>query len=183
MRLRALSIAFIFALVVGASVGRASAAKPKLWFSSSGERVADGSLVSIDLDTDFYCSINDEGTLVTNGKSHDKMVFTSGGGVCQGSGNRSEVTGHLKTIAWRSNGTFTATADMVTRHFKESHFEKGCSYKLTKLTGTFPIGEFMYAIEYKGTATLERHRSEAGCPESELEDDESNLPYETMTEP
>lgn len=183
MRLRTLTVVFICALAAGASSasGAAWAAKPKLWFSTAGEHMADGSPVSIGLETDFYCSIADEGTLVSNGKSRDEMIFTSGGGICYGQ-NHHEVTGHLKKVVWRSDGTFTATADIVYRQFSESRFEKGCSYKVTKLTGIFPIGELVYAIEYKGTATLEKRRSEAGCPESEPEDDESNLPYETMTE-
>jgi len=179
MRLKVLTVAFMSVLVVGGAANEAWGTKTKLWFSNGGEHMADGSAVSIGLYTNFYCSIGDEGILVANGKSRDKMIFTSGGGICY---NHNQVTGHLIAIVWKSDGTFIAKADMVVRHFRESPGEKGCSYKVTKLAGTFPLGAPPKVIEYKGTGILEKQKSETGCPESELEDDESILGYETSIE-
>lgn len=178
-RSRMIGIATIAALAAfGTSASSLAAATPKLWFAHEGKRLAPGTEVAIELYTDGYCSVVSGGTIVTNGKSQDTWALSSGGGDCY---NHPEtVTGGLTKVVWHYNGTFTAKADMVIT------YGGSCSYKITHLAGTFPVGK-PAIIEYKGTGNLVKSTSQKGCAEHSTENAESYVlfgdEYETSLEP
>lgn len=183
MKMKALGVACLAAVVVGTSATGAWAAASPLFLLHGGRILSPGSSVAVADGTPTIrgkrttCFGFAEGSLTSNAKPTDSLTFTTGQDTCLPSGDTSSHGGRVKQVTITSSGRLKLTyGPMLVLEVRENEPTSTCVWDISKLEGTVSIpGEIKALV----TGVAKRGSgSDATCPktapvEQELERIES----------